>query len=126
MSSSDIFRDHLDLAPDVDWHDDVLDNLQVVFPLRNLSDTLQPADSLFLVRDCVCQFSEMFGFFLQGKFRFEEMGLPSFRPIYLFLVRIPLDVVHECLKLRLEQQPEEPSMLSVKQVRKNQFRHSEK
>jgi hypothetical protein len=50
--------------------------------------------------------------------RFEEMGLPSFRPLYLFLVRIPLDVLHEALCLRLEQQPEaEPSLLSVRQVR---------
>lgn len=49
--------------------------------------------------------------------RFEEMGLPSFRPLYLFLVRIPLDVLHEALRLRLEQQPEaDPSLLSVRQV----------
>lgn len=49
--------------------------------------------------------------------RFEEMGLPSFRPLYLFLLRIPLDVLHESLRLRLEQQPEaEPSLLSVRQV----------
>ncbi len=48
---------------------------------------------------------------------FNLVGLPSFLPTYLFLVRIPLDVVHECVRLRLEQRPEnEPSLLSVRQV----------
>ena len=49
---------------------------------------------------------------------FIEMELPSFRPTYLFLVRIPLDIIHECLKLRLEQRPDngDPSLLSLKQV----------
>ena len=48
------------------------------------------------------------------------MGLPSFKPAYLCLLRIPLDVIHECLRLRLEQRPEaDPSSLSVKQVGKN-------
>ena len=40
--------------------------------------------------------------------------------MYLFLLRIPLDVVHECLRLRLEQRPDretEPSVLSIRQVR---------
>ncbi|CAN0348728.1 unnamed protein product [Lampetra planeri] len=47
----------------------------------------------------------------------ERMGLPSFRPAYLVLCRILLNVVHECLKLRLEQRPAgEPSLLSVKQL----------
>ncbi|KAK7107487.1 mitogen-activated protein kinase kinase kinase 4-like isoform X2 [Littorina saxatilis] len=48
---------------------------------------------------------------------FRRMGLPSFRPTYLFLVRIPLDVVHECLRLRLEQRPQgDPSFLSIRQL----------
>ncbi|XP_071112541.1 mitogen-activated protein kinase kinase kinase 4-like [Haliotis cracherodii] len=48
---------------------------------------------------------------------FIKMGLPSFRPSYLFLVRIPLDVSHECLRLRLEQRPlGDPSFLSVRQL----------
>ncbi|CAH1799809.1 unnamed protein product [Owenia fusiformis] len=46
-----------------------------------------------------------------------KMGLPSFQPSYLFLLRIPLDVIHECLKLRLEQQPDlDPSLLSLRQL----------
>lgn len=44
------------------------------------------------------------------------MGLPSIKPTYLFLARIPLDVIHECLKLRLEQKVSDPSLLSLKQV----------
>ncbi|XP_077868345.1 mitogen-activated protein kinase kinase kinase 4-like, partial [Saccoglossus kowalevskii] len=48
---------------------------------------------------------------------FIQMGLPSFRPTYLFLIRIPLHVMHECLKLRLEQKPAaEPSRLSITQL----------
>ena len=51
---------------------------------------------------------------------FGAMNLPSFLPTYLFLVRVPLDVVHECLRLRLEQRPHpadvEPSILSIRQV----------
>ena len=48
---------------------------------------------------------------------FDQMGLPSYKPTYLFLVRVPLNVVHECLRLRLEQKSEmEPSLLSVRQV----------
>jgi hypothetical protein len=47
---------------------------------------------------------------------FLRMKLPSFRAPYLFLCRIPLDVIHECLKIRLEQKPQEPSELSIRQV----------
>jgi len=49
--------------------------------------------------------------------QFTAMSLPSFRPTYLFLVRIPLDIIHECLKLRLEQRPDkDPSLLSLQSV----------
>jgi len=48
---------------------------------------------------------------------FRQMALPSFRPMYLFLVRIPLDVIHECLRLRLEQKPKkDPSAYSIGHV----------
>lgn len=49
---------------------------------------------------------------------FQELGLPSFSNLYLFLARIPLDITHECLRLRLEHRPKgDPSSLSVRQVR---------
>ena len=49
--------------------------------------------------------------------QFVDMSLPSFRPTYLFLVRIPLDIIHECLKLRLEQRPDkDPTLLSLQSV----------
>ena len=49
--------------------------------------------------------------------QFVDMCLPSFRPTYLFLARIPLDIIHECLKLRLEQRPDkDPSLLSLQSV----------
>ncbi|KAM4607751.1 mitogen-activated protein kinase kinase kinase 4 isoform 1-T1 [Polymixia lowei] len=45
------------------------------------------------------------------------MDLPSFRPAFLVLCRVLLNVIHECLKLRLEQRPAgEPSLLSIKQL----------
>uniref|UniRef100_A0A4W2FYX2 Mitogen-activated protein kinase kinase kinase 4 n=1 Tax=Bos indicus x Bos taurus TaxID=30522 RepID=A0A4W2FYX2_BOBOX len=46
-----------------------------------------------------------------------SMDLPSFEPAFLVLCRVLLNVIHECLKLRLEQRPAgEPSLLSIKQV----------
>uniref|UniRef100_A0A8C8JZV7 Mitogen-activated protein kinase kinase kinase 4 n=1 Tax=Oncorhynchus tshawytscha TaxID=74940 RepID=A0A8C8JZV7_ONCTS len=46
-----------------------------------------------------------------------DMDLPSFRPAFLVLCRVLLNVIHECLKLRLEQRPAgEPSLLSIKQL----------
>lgn len=49
--------------------------------------------------------------------KFKETGLPSFRSLYLFLARVPLDIIHECLRLRLQHRPKgEPSSLSVRQV----------
>ncbi|XP_048865419.1 mitogen-activated protein kinase kinase kinase 4 isoform X8 [Brienomyrus brachyistius] len=45
------------------------------------------------------------------------MDLPSFQPAFLALCRVQLNVIHECLKLRLEQRPAgEPSLLSIKQL----------
>ncbi|XP_076020738.1 mitogen-activated protein kinase kinase kinase 4 isoform X2 [Genypterus blacodes] len=45
------------------------------------------------------------------------MDLPSFRSAFLVLCRVLLNVIHECLKLRLEQRPAgEPSLLSIKQL----------
>ncbi|XP_051868161.1 mitogen-activated protein kinase kinase kinase 4 isoform X2 [Pristis pectinata] len=47
----------------------------------------------------------------------KAMELPSFQPAYLVLCRVLLNVIHECLKLRLEQRPAgEPSLLSIKQL----------
>ncbi|XP_066507386.1 mitogen-activated protein kinase kinase kinase 4 isoform X2 [Hoplias malabaricus] len=55
-----------------------------------------------------------------GRVSWEElrdMDLPSFRPAFLVLCRVQLNVIHECLKLRLEQRPAgKPSLLSIKQL----------
>lgn len=49
---------------------------------------------------------------------FESMNLPLFCEQYIRLVHVPLDVMHECLKLQLELKPcKEPSYHSVRQVR---------
>ncbi|GAB1859206.1 Mitogen-activated protein kinase kinase kinase 4 [Camponotus japonicus] len=46
----------------------------------------------------------------------KELNLPSYRAAFMFLSRVPLDVVHEFLRMRLEQKPEQPSPLSVRQL----------
>ncbi|CAC5409888.1 MAP3K4 [Mytilus coruscus] len=47
--------------------------------------------------------------------QFQKMGLPSFRPSYLFLLQVFMDVIHEALRLRLDQRPMgEPSHLSIR------------
>ena len=52
----------------------------------------------------------------------EQRGLPSFRSLYLFLCRVLLDIIHECLRLRLQHRPKgEPSSLSVRQVQNTNF-----
>ena len=50
--------------------------------------------------------------------RFQKMGLPSFDTLFVFLVRVVMDIYHECLRMRMEHRPKgEPSSLSVRQVR---------
>ncbi|XP_066591714.1 mitogen-activated protein kinase kinase kinase 4 [Prorops nasuta] len=46
----------------------------------------------------------------------DQLNLPSYRAAFLFLSKVPLDVVHEFLRMRLEQKPEQPSPLSVRQL----------
>lgn len=49
--------------------------------------------------------------------RFQEMGLPSYGRLYIFLVRLVMDIYHECLRMRMEHRPKgDPSSLSVRQV----------
>ena len=49
-----------------------------------------------------------------------KIGLPSLKTTYLFLARVPLDVIHECVRFRLEQYLpcERPSELSIRQLLK--------
>lgn len=49
-----------------------------------------------------------------------DMCLPSFIDSYWFLKMIPFDIVHECLRFRLEYKPKvEPSHHSIRQVATN-------
>ena len=49
--------------------------------------------------------------------QFIQMGLPSFQSSYLFLLHVFLEVIHEALRLRLEQRPViDPSFLSIRPV----------
>ncbi|XP_045197016.1 mitogen-activated protein kinase kinase kinase 4-like isoform X2 [Mercenaria mercenaria] len=50
---------------------------------------------------------------------FLEIGLPSYRPTYIFLLQVLLEVIHEAMKIRLEQLQNpigEPSFLSIRQL----------
>ena len=50
----------------------------------------------------------------------QEMCLPSFLDNYLFLTRVPIDIVHESVRFRIEYKPKvEPSYLSIRQVCKH-------
>lgn len=53
---------------------------------------------------------------------FESMGLPLFLVQYVQLVHVPLDVMHECLRLQAElgRELRDPSPHSVRQVRDSQ------
>jgi len=47
---------------------------------------------------------------------YQQMGLPTFHRPFFFLLRVTVDVIHECMLIRLEQQPEQPSNVSVGQL----------
>lgn len=46
------------------------------------------------------------------------LNLPSYTPAFVFLSLIPLEVIHECLRMKLESQPVKPNPLSVEQLLK--------
>lgn len=46
----------------------------------------------------------------------QALGLPSYKPSFLFLAAVPLEVIHEFLLMRLEQKPVNPSPLSIRQL----------
>lgn len=46
----------------------------------------------------------------------QALNLPSYRPSFLFLSRIPVNTIHEYLLLRLEKKPEKPSAMSIRQL----------
>lgn len=46
----------------------------------------------------------------------KALNLPSYKPSFLFLAAVPLEVIHEFLLMRLEQKPVNPSPLSVRQL----------
>lgn len=46
----------------------------------------------------------------------KSLNLPPYTSAFIFLSRVPLDIVHEFLRLRLEQKPEKPEPLSVREL----------
>ncbi|XP_059609963.1 mitogen-activated protein kinase kinase kinase 4 isoform X2 [Phlebotomus argentipes] len=49
---------------------------------------------------------------------FEQLALPSYVPSFVFLSLIPMEVIHEFLRLRLETRPVQPNPLSLEQLMK--------
>lgn len=48
----------------------------------------------------------------------KELALPSYVPAFIFLSLIPLEVIHEFLRMRLETKPLKPNPLSLEQLMK--------
>ncbi|VVC26621.1 Hypothetical protein CINCED_3A025889 [Cinara cedri] len=46
----------------------------------------------------------------------KELNLPSYRATFIFLSRIPLDLIHAYLRMRLDTRPEKPSIMSIRQL----------
>lgn len=46
----------------------------------------------------------------------QALELPSYRSAFLFLSLVPIEVIHEFLRMRLEQKPNKPSPLSIRQL----------
>lgn len=46
----------------------------------------------------------------------KALNLPQYRTLYLFICRLPVDVIRESLCIRLEQKPPNPSPLSIRQL----------
>ncbi|KAL9693062.1 hypothetical protein quinque_012347 [Culex quinquefasciatus] len=79
-------------------------------------------DSLFVEEDVPCiepplekeQEGELRRFGAASK-EAKELNLPSYVPAFIFLSLIPLEVIQEFLKMRLETQPVQPNPLSLEQ-----------
>lgn len=46
----------------------------------------------------------------------QSLGLPSYAPTFVFLSVIPLEIMHEYLKMRIESRPPTPNPLSLEQL----------
>ncbi|XP_050535921.1 mitogen-activated protein kinase kinase kinase 4 isoform X2 [Daktulosphaira vitifoliae] len=46
----------------------------------------------------------------------KALNLPSYRAAFIFLSRIPLDLIHTYLRMRLDTRPEKPSIMSIRQL----------
>lgn len=93
-----------------------LDNLQF-YVLRKVQLTLQKPEDPTIFDDTSCETEESelqrYGCCSPEA---KAVNLPSYRAIFLFLAAIPLKMIHEFLKMRIEQKPEKPSPLSVRQL----------
>ncbi|XP_031553108.1 mitogen-activated protein kinase kinase kinase 4-like isoform X3 [Actinia tenebrosa] len=98
-----------------EWHASVSHLENILY--RDVATEQRPrTHSSPVIRNIVLERSP---YMLPWKSIFEELGLPSIRDLYLFLARIPLDISHECIRLRLEHRPKgEPSSLSIRQLLK--------
>ncbi|XP_055378356.1 mitogen-activated protein kinase kinase kinase 4 isoform X2 [Condylostylus longicornis] len=63
------------------------------------------------------QISELrrYGFYSEEA---KSLNLPSYKPTFVFLSVVPLEVIHEFLRMRLETRPSKPNPLSLEQLMK--------
>ncbi|XP_030753033.1 mitogen-activated protein kinase kinase kinase 4 [Sitophilus oryzae] len=89
-------------------HHNVLEKVQITLE--------KPKDmEIFSKMNCDSQEEELHRF---GSWSPEaqNIDLPSYKSMFLFLTGVPLEVIQEYLQMRLEQKPENPSPLSVRQL----------
>ncbi|KAL1505934.1 hypothetical protein ABEB36_005380 [Hypothenemus hampei] len=85
--------------------------------LKKVKLTLEKPEETEIFKKMVCgtQEEELIRY---GSWSPEAMNLdlPSYKSMFLFLAGVPIEVIKEYLQMRLEQKPENPSPLSVRQL----------
>nr|CAD7415164.1 unnamed protein product [Timema cristinae] len=65
------------------------------------------------VEDEDCEDLRRYGYWSK---EYKALNLPSYLGAYLFLCSVPLELTHEYIIMRLEQKPDQPSVLSIRQL----------
>nr|CAD7445295.1 unnamed protein product [Timema bartmani] len=101
-------------------HKKVLQKAQVTFekptdldsiPSEDKEATITTVDDTY-VGDEDCEDLRRYGYWSK---EYKALNLPSYLGAYLFLCSVPLELTHEYIIMRLEQKPDQPSVLSIRQ-----------
>ncbi|KAK4319027.1 hypothetical protein Pmani_010006 [Petrolisthes manimaculis] len=85
-------------------------------PHRSSNSHTHKTDSSSISSVALAENSEELGRYGPWTSKFQDMQLPTFYALFIFLASVSLQMMRECLKLRLEQMPEKPSRLSIKEL----------